>query len=422
MRMKHALLGSAVIAASAVIPFSVLMAQPRFGGIDVSQRRYQVGDTFSACYSVPGPGPVTITDTKADGTSSIVLSDANDGSGGCLQGAATLPIGWECLTLSAGSGGQTVSKWGCFQVVQGQDCGDVSVIGSADTADDRSANVAEDCLLQAYQQCTPATLVENRGNGGPFVGGRAYYSVQGSAGSCTISVASEVWAFNSLTGGPPTVNRGATQSCGRLSRSPDGGLLFSSCSGDRPTFDVPQGPPEVQTQRTPGLYALNLTTGAIVSAGADGTWRGRRTVQSLPFPLQLKEHQHMNDARFELLTRRLGAASSRRQLLKVFLAGTAGAVTAALRKSETRANACMSDDDCPEAQRCLAGVCVADSASDALDRPYTGGPQNSRAAPSGPCGGSGQPVAMGRLSASTPSSAIPSEDRRVSTVSRRMYV
>jgi hypothetical protein len=78
---------------------------------------YHVGDIIIICYSVPGPGSFTITDILANGTSQIIDSGEEDGSGGCFEGVVTPPSGTECLVLdyttSAGSG----STRTCFQVI-----------------------------------------------------------------------------------------------------------------------------------------------------------------------------------------------------------------------------------------------------------------------------------------------------------------
>jgi hypothetical protein len=88
----------------------------------------------------------------------------------------------------------------------------------------------------------------------------------------------------------------------------------------------------------------------------------------------------MNEHDFDRLSRRIGAASSRRGLLHAFFAGAAAVAAGAVldRVPAHATQLCGDDDGCPDAQRCLSGVCVADSDPSALNRVYTGGPQSSR--------------------------------------------
>src|SRR3954467_10154160 len=59
--------------------------------------RYQAGQSIRYCYSVPGPGPVTIVDHTPEGGSNVLLSGEDDGTGGCIDAIVTPPFGRECL-------------------------------------------------------------------------------------------------------------------------------------------------------------------------------------------------------------------------------------------------------------------------------------------------------------------------------------
>ena len=90
---------------------------------------HTVGEWLQVCYSVPGPGPVTITDILPDGRTQVLLSGYDDGAGGCFWAQVTPPTGTECIRLdywtSAGSGstqtcfrveGETPSGQPCIQI------------------------------------------------------------------------------------------------------------------------------------------------------------------------------------------------------------------------------------------------------------------------------------------------------------------
>lgn len=77
---------------------------------------YQPGDSITVCYTVPGPGPLTITDYLGDGTSHPFYSVYDDGRGDCVSGTVTPPLGTECFQLdfpeAVGAGAPRV----CFRV------------------------------------------------------------------------------------------------------------------------------------------------------------------------------------------------------------------------------------------------------------------------------------------------------------------
>ena len=85
--------------------------------ITTDKTAYEVGETIRICYTVPGAGPVTITDILADGTSHLLLDVYDDGTGWCFDAVTTFPVGTECLRLDydAGETG-TRSAVACFEV------------------------------------------------------------------------------------------------------------------------------------------------------------------------------------------------------------------------------------------------------------------------------------------------------------------
>jgi hypothetical protein len=216
-------------------------AQASSVSISTDRSQYQVGDTAQVCYTVAGPGPVSITDMQADGSSHNLFATSDDGTGYCFAATITPPSGNECLSISATSNGTVGSSNTCFQVVQGPangtpsgaaDCGRVSVLGpsgASPTNSDAQAN--EDCFFQAYQSCTPATLEASFS--GVDAGTRHTFSLQGSAGSCSISDMQQHFVV------PRPPLPGTTVTCSSLSRGSDGGLLFSNCGGS--DISVPPG-------------------------------------------------------------------------------------------------------------------------------------------------------------------------------------
>ncbi|SRR5579875_3246610 len=80
---------------------------PGCGGgptITTDQPQYGIGSPIRICYTVPGPGPVTIVDQQPGGLSHTLLSAYDDGTGWCFPGTITPPAGTECLYLYFGGG------------------------------------------------------------------------------------------------------------------------------------------------------------------------------------------------------------------------------------------------------------------------------------------------------------------------------
>lgn len=84
--------------------------------ITTDRGTYTVGDPIKVCYSVPSPGPITITDILADGTQQPFFSGYDDGTGGCIPGVITPPSGNECMRLTFGA---NLSAQTCFRVIGG---------------------------------------------------------------------------------------------------------------------------------------------------------------------------------------------------------------------------------------------------------------------------------------------------------------
>jgi hypothetical protein len=212
---------------------SLAAAQSNGVSISTDRSQYQIGDDAQICYTVAGPGPVNITDTQADGSNHTLFATDDDGTGYCFSGTITPPAGNECLSISATSSGSTASGSTCFQVVQGPaggppsgatDCGRVSVIGPPGSgANNSDAQANENCFFQAYQSCSPATLLVSFS--GVDAGTRHTFSFQESSGVCAISDTLQHFVV------PRPPQPGTTVACAGLSRSPDGGLLFSNCGG-----------------------------------------------------------------------------------------------------------------------------------------------------------------------------------------------
>jgi hypothetical protein len=241
VKLRSLALPLGLVAGLCAIAFTTAAAQS--GGVSIStdHAQYQVGDTAQVCYTVAGPGPVSIADMQADGSSHNLFATDDDGTGYCFAATITPPSGNECLSISATSSGTTGSINTCFQVVQGPatgtptgaaDCGRVSVLGpsgASPTNSDAQAN--EDCFFQAYQSCTPATLEVTFS--GVDAGTRHSFSLAGSAGSCSISDMQQHFVV------PRPPQPGTTVTCSSLRRGSNGGLLFSNCGGS--DIAVPPG-------------------------------------------------------------------------------------------------------------------------------------------------------------------------------------
>jgi hypothetical protein len=87
-------------------------AQPMPGRATISTNkdRYHVGEGIRICYTVPGPGPITIVRGLANGDTRVILQGYDDGSGGCVQGIVTAPAGLKRLRLDVFSGNQRIAS------------------------------------------------------------------------------------------------------------------------------------------------------------------------------------------------------------------------------------------------------------------------------------------------------------------------
>jgi hypothetical protein len=83
--------------------------------ITMDADNYNIGDHGGFCYTVPGPGQVTITNNGAAGTLTL-LSSQDDGSGDCDAGTMQGPPGKYCVIIlfSGQSGAGTAQS--CYQV------------------------------------------------------------------------------------------------------------------------------------------------------------------------------------------------------------------------------------------------------------------------------------------------------------------
>lgn len=80
-----------------------LSAQPTLelgATIRTDRNQYRVGEIATICYSIPaGATPIVITDILPNGTTRVLLSGVDDGTGGCIRATVTPPTGSECLRL-----------------------------------------------------------------------------------------------------------------------------------------------------------------------------------------------------------------------------------------------------------------------------------------------------------------------------------
>ncbi len=206
--------------------------------ITTDQPQYNVGDVAKICYTVLGPGPVTILDMRPDGTTQAIVSATDDGSGGCFQARVTAPTGNECLQINDTSNGNDGSSQTCFQVQQAassssqssaQDCGQVTVLGDQVTSSG-SAGI-ENCFYQAYQSCTPATLEVSIS--GVDAGIQHTFGLISSGNFCAIQDSQQHFVV------PRPPGPATTTVCTGLTQSADGSLLFSNCGGS--DVQVPAG-------------------------------------------------------------------------------------------------------------------------------------------------------------------------------------
>jgi hypothetical protein len=234
---------AAIVVATALIAMSGGHAARTLAGsgrvtITTDQPQYSVGDVAKVCYTVLGPGRVTILDMRPDGTSQAIVSAVDDGTGGCFQALVTPPTGNECLQINDTSGGNDGSSQTCFQVQQGsggssqpaaQDCGQVNVLGGQVTSSGSAA--IENCFYQAYQSCTPATLEVSIS--GVDAGINHTFSLIFSGSFCAIQDSQQHFVV------PRPPGPATTTVCAGLTQTSDGGLLFSNCGGS--DVQVPAG-------------------------------------------------------------------------------------------------------------------------------------------------------------------------------------
>jgi hypothetical protein len=93
---------------TAAAPAPAPAATSGAASVTTDKRSYRVGESIRICYSVPGPGPITLTDITPDGRQAVLLRGNDDGRGDCFTGTVALPAGTECFRLdyqsSRGSG------------------------------------------------------------------------------------------------------------------------------------------------------------------------------------------------------------------------------------------------------------------------------------------------------------------------------
>src|SRR5271167_4328806 len=78
--------------------------KPASVSVTTDKTQYRVGDAVSVCWTVSGPGPVTLDLTHADGSVDYLYLGMDDGRGGCFNGTIVPPTGTECIELNAPSG------------------------------------------------------------------------------------------------------------------------------------------------------------------------------------------------------------------------------------------------------------------------------------------------------------------------------
>jgi hypothetical protein len=106
---------------------------PRLG-ISSDASQYTVGSSIAICYSLPGPGGITITDLQGS-SSNVLLSGQDDGTGDCVGGTVSPPVGRECARIDyTGSSGST-SAQACWTVSAGG-AGTTSTSGGTTSASD----------------------------------------------------------------------------------------------------------------------------------------------------------------------------------------------------------------------------------------------------------------------------------------------
>lgn len=95
-------------------------------GLRLNKQQFRVGETVQICYSVPGPGQLTLTLTDPQGRTGQLIGGLDDGTGGCTVVQATQPFGRWCVTLTApalldprtvGGAVPNVTSQACYQVI-----------------------------------------------------------------------------------------------------------------------------------------------------------------------------------------------------------------------------------------------------------------------------------------------------------------
>jgi hypothetical protein len=86
--------------------------------LTTDKAKYRIGEAITFCFTLPGPGPVTITDRLADGQEQVIVDWNDDGRGACLTGTVTPPTGRECLRLDYAGAAGSGSTETCFDVTR----------------------------------------------------------------------------------------------------------------------------------------------------------------------------------------------------------------------------------------------------------------------------------------------------------------
>lgn len=127
------LLGALLTAGALPAAFS----QGTSAGIATDKPQYHPGEPINICYTVPGAGPITITDYSSDGSASTLASYDDDGTGGCISAVAQGPASTERLVLAWSSGNDSGSAQTSYRVA---DAAPARVLTSDDA--NRTVNVS----------------------------------------------------------------------------------------------------------------------------------------------------------------------------------------------------------------------------------------------------------------------------------------
>jgi hypothetical protein len=84
--------------------------------ITTDKADYRIGEALTFCFTVPGPGPITITDRLANGQQNVLVEWYDDGRGACFMATVTPPGGRECLRLDYAGPAGSGSAETCFTV------------------------------------------------------------------------------------------------------------------------------------------------------------------------------------------------------------------------------------------------------------------------------------------------------------------